>query len=83
MQVKVLFFGMLKDIAGRAEERAEFAQGARLSTVFDYYAMQFPKLREMAASIVLARNHEFAPPSTPVDEGDEVAFLPPVSGGSL
>jgi MoaE-MoaD fusion protein len=82
MQVKVLFFGMLKDIAGRAEERAEFAPGALLSTVFDHYAAQFPKLREMAASIVLARNHEFAAPSTPVSEGDEVAFLPPVSGGS-
>ena len=82
MQVKVLFFGMLKDIAGRAEERAEFASGALLSTVFDHYAEQFPKLRAMASSIVLARNHEFAAPSTPVSEGDEVAFLPPVSGGS-
>jgi molybdopterin synthase catalytic subunit len=82
MQVKVLFFGMLKDIAGRAEERAEFAPGARLGTVFEHYAAQFPRLREMASSIVLARNQEFAPPSTPVDDGDEIAFLPPVSGGS-
>src|SRR3954463_14995666 len=52
MRVKVLFFGMLRDIVGRVEESVELAPGARLSTVFDHYAGQFPRLREMAGSIV-------------------------------
>jgi molybdopterin synthase catalytic subunit/molybdopterin converting factor small subunit len=82
MRVKVLFFGMLKDIVGRREEQVELAPDARLASVFDYYAGQFPRLREMAGSIVLARNHEFSPLNAAIAEGDEVAFLPPVSGGS-
>jgi molybdopterin synthase catalytic subunit/molybdopterin converting factor small subunit len=82
MHVKVLFFGMLKDIVGRMEEQVELAPDARLSTLFDHYAGQFPRLREMAGSIVMARNQEFSSLSTAIVEGDEVAFLPPVSGGS-
>jgi molybdopterin synthase catalytic subunit/molybdopterin converting factor small subunit len=82
MRVKVLFFGMLKDIVGRMEEQVDLAPGARLSTIFDLYAVQFPRLREMSGSIVMARNQEFSSLSTAIAEGDEVAFLPPVSGGS-
>jgi len=82
MRVKVLFFGQLKDITGRAEDQLELADGARLSTVFDYYAGRFPRVGAMAASIVLARNQEFAAASAAVADGDEIAFLPPVSGGA-
>ncbi len=82
MRVKVLFFGLLKDLVGRSEDQLELTDGARLATVFDHYAARFPKLREMAASIVLARNQEFADGSSGVADGDEIAFLPPVSGGA-
>ncbi|MDQ2898611.1 MAG: molybdenum cofactor biosynthesis protein MoaE [Acidobacteriota bacterium] len=82
MRVKVLFFGVLKDITGRAEEDSQFPEDVHLGGVFEHYAARFPRIREMAGSIVLARNREFAPISSPVAEGDEVAFLPPVSGGA-
>src|SRR5690348_2493963 len=82
MQVKVLFFGMLKDIVGRAEEQLDLPGTPRLGGVFAHYAERYPRLGEMAGSIVLAKNHEFADPSAAVSEGDEVALLPPVSGGS-
>jgi molybdopterin synthase catalytic subunit len=82
MRVKVLFFGMLKDIVGNSEDRLEIPEGARLKGVFDHYAARFPRIRELAASIVLARNQEFCESSAAVADGDEVAFLPPVSGGS-
>jgi molybdopterin converting factor subunit 1 len=82
MRVKVLFFGQLKDIVGLVEEPLEVPADSRLATVFEHYAGRFPKLGQMAGSIVLARNQEFAPVSTPLHEGDEVAMLPPVSGGS-
>ncbi len=82
MRVRVLFFGMLKDMAGAAEERLDVADGATLGAVFEHYAARHPRIREMAGSIVLARNQEFAPPTAPVADGDEIAFLPPVSGGS-
>jgi molybdopterin converting factor subunit 1 len=82
MTVKVLFFGQLKDLTGRAEDRLELAEGSRLEGVFRHYAGLFPRIGEMARSIVMARNHEFAELSSPVADGDEVAFLPPVSGGA-
>jgi molybdopterin synthase catalytic subunit len=82
MRVKVLFFGVLKDVVGKPEDLLDLAEGATVGGVFEEYARRFPPLREMAASIVPARNQEFSPVSTPVEDGDEVAFLPPVSGGT-
>jgi len=82
MKVKVLFFGQLKDVTGRTEERLDVADGWRLEQIFRHYSERFPKIGEMAGSIVMARNQEFAALSTPVAEGDEIAFLPPVSGGA-
>ena len=82
MTVKVLFFGQLKDLTGRAEVRLELTGGACLDDIFRHYAEEFPRLGEMARSIVMARNHEFADLSSAVADGDEIAFLPPVSGGS-
>jgi len=65
-----------------AEEELDLQPDARLSTVFDHYAGRFPRLRDMAGSIVIARNREFSALTASVLEGDEVAFLPPVSGGT-
>ena len=82
MRVKVLFFGMLKDIVGASEDELTVADGAHLQGIFDHYAGRFPRLGQLASSIVLARNHEFSEASAAVRDGDEVAFLPPVSGGT-
>jgi MoaE-MoaD fusion protein len=82
MRVRVLFFGMLKELVGRPSEDADFPQGADLRAVFESYAARYPRLRELAPSIVIAHNQEFAQLSASITEGDEVAFLPPVSGGS-
>jgi MoaE-MoaD fusion protein len=82
VRVKVLFFGMLKDIVGRAEDHIEVPDGARLESVFTCYARQFPRLTDLESSIVLACNQEFCDRSAAIREGDEIAFLPPVSGGS-
>ena len=73
---------MLRDIVGRAEEAIEVDAGSCLGCVFERYARQYPRLGELKSSIVLARNHQFGDRSEPVTEGDEIAFLPPVSGGS-
>jgi molybdopterin converting factor subunit 1 len=81
MRARVLFFGMLRDIVGMSREDAEFPEGADLRFVFAAYAVRYPRFAELARSIVMARNQEFADPATKLSEGDEVAFLPPVSGG--
>lgn len=82
MIVKVLFFGVLKDITGVREETASFAEGTSLGEVFTHYAQRFETLNSARPSILFARNREFCTPETVLMEDDEVAFLPPVSGGS-
>src|ERR1700741_1060937 len=82
MRARVLFFGMLKDLVGRSAEEIDLPDGANLGSVFERYASSQPRLRQMAPSIVAARNQEFADLSTPLQDGDEVAFLPPGRGGS-
>ncbi|HTS62842.1 MAG TPA: molybdopterin converting factor subunit 1 [Candidatus Acidoferrales bacterium] len=81
MRARILFFGMLREIAGTTSEEAEFPEGSDLAGVFRHYAARFPRFREMARSIVMARNHEFADSEAKIADGDEIAFLPPVSGG--
>src|SRR5262245_42718054 len=82
MRARVLYFGMLKEVAGQAAEEAEFPAGADLRAVFDHAASRYPRLRDLAGSIVVAKNQEFADLTTKLEDGDEVAFLPPVSGGA-
>jgi len=82
VHVRVLFFGMLKDIVGRSEDQIEVGEGDSLGSIFDHYGRQFPRMEQMASSIVLARNQQFSDRLTVVADGDEIAFLPPVSGGA-
>ncbi len=67
---------------GRSQESLELAEGSNLEAVYDHFAGQFPKLKELRRSVVLARNQQFSPGSEALEDGDEVALLPPVSGGS-
>jgi molybdopterin converting factor subunit 1 len=81
VRVKVLFFGRLKEIVGRSEESVEITDGASIEQLFAAFTRQHPELAPFRASLVASRNQEFAAWSTPLHAGDEVAFLPPVSGG--
>jgi molybdopterin synthase catalytic subunit len=82
MRVRVLFFGVLKDIVGSSEESIEVESNSTLGSVFEHYSQRFETLRNKRSSILFARNNEFARAETALAESDEVAFLPPVSGGS-
>jgi molybdopterin converting factor subunit 1 len=81
MRVRVLFFGQLKDIVGVAEDDAELSVGARVEDLFERYGRRFPKLAEFRPSIAASVNQEYATWRAHLSSGDEVAFLPPVSGG--
>ena len=81
MRVRVLFFGRLKEIVGRPEDAVELPPGSRIEELFARYGASFPELARFRPSLVASRNQEFAPWSAPLQSGDEVAFLPPVSGG--
>jgi molybdopterin converting factor subunit 1 len=81
VRVKVLFFGRLREIAGGAEEAVEVTPGSCIEDLFASFVARRPEFARYRASLVASRNQEFAAWSTPLDAGDEIAFLPPVSGG--
>jgi molybdopterin converting factor subunit 1 len=81
MQTRVLFFGRLKELAGGAEQSVELHSGATIAELFERFANQKPELASYRSSVVASRNQEFAPWTTVLEPGDEIAFLPPVSGG--
>jgi MoaE-MoaD fusion protein len=82
MRVRVLFFGMLKDLAGRTSDLLTLPEQASLGDVFSHYEKRAPRLGQIASSIAISINQEFAGPEAKLKEGDEIAFLPPVSGGA-
>src|SRR5438309_432884 len=82
MRVTVLFFGILKDIVGLREESVEIEPNTTLGSLFDRYSQRFETLGAKRPSILFARNQEFARAETVLTDNDEVAFLPPVSGGN-
>ena len=83
MPVKVLFFGILKDLVGTAETTIELTDPhPTVGSIFALYSSRFATAQGRRPSILFARNREFASADTPVSDNDEIAFLPPVSGGS-
>ena len=82
MKVKVLFFGALRDMLGRTEETIDVPAGAQLSYLLERYSEQAPKFKGLAPSLALSLNQEYASRTAPLNEGDEIALLPPVSGGT-
>lgn len=79
--VTIRLFARLKDIAGTGELVREAPVGATARTVWDALVSQFAELGEYEGSVSVAVNEEYARMDAPVGAGDEVAFLPPVSGG--
>jgi MoaE-MoaD fusion protein len=81
IRVKVLFFGPVRELTGITEEAAEMSEGATLGDLFERYTARFPQLAGFRASLVASRNQEFADWDTCLSADDDIAFLPPVSGG--
>ena len=81
LRVRVIFFGRIRELVGRSEELEEVPEAATLADLFDRYAAKYPQLVGFRNSLVASRNQEFAAWETRVAAGDEIAFLPPVSGG--
>ena len=83
MQVRVLYLGMLRDLAGRERELVQLSDGARLSDLYAELQQRIPKLQSFRNAIALAVNYEYADGAATLHDNDEVALIPPVSGGKV
>jgi MoaE-MoaD fusion protein len=82
MRVRVLFFGQFREIADTSEQEFELPAGSSVRDAFSTCASRFPDLNKFRGIAIAARNQEYAAWDAPVQDSDEIAFLPPVSGGS-
>ena len=81
MLVTIRLFARLREMAGDSELRRELPEGATARSAWDALAAEFPGFDDYTRAVSCAVNQEYARMTTPLDDGDEVAFLPPVSGG--
>jgi molybdopterin converting factor subunit 1 len=81
MRVQVLFFGVLKDLAGASSAELELRSGATAADLWSALNEQTPALARFQRSVAVAVNQHYSEPGTLLQDGDEVALLPPVSGG--
>lgn len=78
----MLFFGILREAIGKAADELEIPDGKRARDIVAHYEAQVPRLRDFLSTIALAVNQQYAGPETMLKAGDEIALLPPVSGGT-
>jgi len=81
MRITILVFAKLGDLVGAPRLVREVAAGSTIEDVWRALAGEFPAAAPYRAALSAAVNAGYTKFSTPVAEGDEVAFLPPVSGG--
>ncbi|MFI5177241.1 MAG: MoaD/ThiS family protein [Vicinamibacterales bacterium] len=81
MRVTVRVFAQLRDAVRHGQFDADVPPGASVADVWRHLTVSYPELAPFAGSVSCAVNAQFARMTAGVHEGDEIAFLPPVSGG--
>ena len=82
MQIVVRLFATYREITGAKELKVRLSDGATLRALLDSLYAKHPRLKGYEETMILAVNHEFAEPSARLRDGDEIALMPPVSGGA-
>lgn len=83
MRVRVLLFAMLRERLGQRELEMKLPEGATVASLVEQLGKQYPGLRLRDLPLAVAVNQEYAAATHPLADGDEVALIPPVSGGGL
>jgi molybdopterin synthase sulfur carrier subunit len=80
MEVKVALFGVTKDIIGQPEIRFSLPSPATVHTLLEQLNTDYPRLQGLSA-LAVAVNSEYAERDQALQTNDEIALIPPVSGG--
>ena len=81
MTVTARFFAVLRERMGQAATQVQMAPGGTVAALWETLVAERPELRDLRAATRFAVNGQYATPETLLHDGDEVAFLPPMSGG--
>ena len=81
MKVRLLFFAVLRDIAGSDERELALAEGTTAGEVWESLRRSYAKLAEYTQPPMVAINESYAAADAVLRDGDELAFIPPVAGG--
>ncbi|MEX1157488.1 MAG: molybdenum cofactor biosynthesis protein MoaE [Thermomicrobiales bacterium] len=81
VRVTLRFFAIMRERIGESERQVAFAGGSRVSDVVTYVEHEFESIAPLFRSSMLMRNHEYVDREALLADGDEIAFIPPVSGG--
>ncbi len=81
LNVSVRLFALYRERAGTGEAALDLPDGATVGDAIEKLLHRFPKLAPAGANIVVAVNAEYAEHAAPLKDGDELALIPPVSGG--
>ncbi len=81
MKVKVKLFARFRELAGKAEADIQIDPGTSVAALKQQLSVLFPRLGEYVPSMMVAVNGELVGDDASVGEADEVALLPPISGG--
>ncbi len=81
MQIKVLYFATCADIVGNREQTIDLPPGSVLDDLIQAVISEHPRLAPVRQSAMISLNQEYANGDAALSDGDEVALIPPVSGG--
>lgn len=81
MKVRVKFFAILRERAGTAEVTKDLSEGATVAELWRGLQKEFPKLDVPGIRMLYAVNQNYVGANDTLHDGDEVVFIPPVSGG--
>ncbi|MCK5548219.1 MAG: MoaD/ThiS family protein [Thermoplasmata archaeon] len=81
MKVKLKFFALFRDIVGAKEMDKEVKSGSRVQSLLEELFERYPELKKYSDEILVSINRNYASEDAQLKEGDEVALMPPVSGG--
>jgi molybdopterin synthase sulfur carrier subunit len=83
MKIRIRYFASFRETTGQSEEILIVREGANVSDVRALLLNHYPRLQPIMERSACAVNHSYVPIDSTLNEGDEVAFIPPVGGGTV